>query len=578
VSRNEKGSVSRRQLLGAAAATAATAGCSRRVRSILGRHNDNQMSLSIAAVPADIDEASVRIARRLRSHLDAVGVATSIDYFSLQEFWLEFLVNQSFDIAVGPHPDGSDPDHLYGMFHSAFSPEGGWQNPYGVTDLELDDLLEQQRTETGTDRASTVADVLRWTRREQPVTPLCVPVDHRLIRPDRVSGVAGRRFDRGSDLLGLTFDSDDDSELRVVLGHGLPTVNLNPLSVEYRQSDAVTGLLYDPLVVVSNGEHRPWLAETVEWGDRTVTVSLREAVWHDGEPVTAGDVAFTYRLLADTSLGGFESPAPAARFRARASLVESAETRDDRTVTLSVGGSRPVARRALTVPVLPEHVWRDRTGRADIGGILRSEQTTEAVVDDNVPPVGSGPYEFADRAENEELVLERDPEHFSLTADDIESLRPPAAQLRLTVAPSDAAAREWVETGEADVTLSPVWHEAADPGEQQVRTTQGSRFYQVAYNTRRAPLSNSLFRRLVSRLVDRAWVAAELFDGAARPLTTPLTAEGWVPDALAWSGEDPVLPFLGSDGRIDAERARERLAEIGYQYDGDGSLIAVGEG
>jgi peptide/nickel transport system substrate-binding protein len=561
------------------------------VRSILSRDGDARVSLSIASVPADIDEASVRIAHHLRSHLDAVGVSTTLDYYSFEEFWLEFLVNQSFDIAVGPHKGGVDPDMLYGMFHSSFGPERGWQNPYGFADLELDDLLERQRRETGPARADTVAEILALTARAQPVAPLCVPADHRFVRPSRVSNAAGQRFDRPGGVFALApaestsgasdsagTASTDEQELRLVVGRTAPTENLNPLAVEHRKTGVITRFLYDSLLISANGEHTPWLAASLSWRNGHVDITLREATWHDGEPVTAGDVAFTYDLLADTSLGELESPAPAPRFRGRSTAVSGTEVHDDRTVTLSLADG-DAARRALTVPILPEHVWRDRTGIADAAGVVTDDRTTEAVVTDNLPPVGSGPYELVDRRERDELVFDRRETHFSMTADDLRTLRPPASRLRILVAPSDAAAREWIQAGEADMTLSPVWHEDTDGvADSMVVVPPTARFYHLAYNTREDPLSNVQFRRLVSRLVDTAWVVETVFGGTARPLTTPMTDESWVPDSLTWDGVtgDPEVPFLGSNGSLDADAARDRLVELGYQYDQDGNLVAVG--
>lgn len=580
------GKISRRQLLASAgAATAgAAAGCTGRVRSILSRDGTARVTLSIAAMPADVDEASVRIARHLRSNLDAVGVSTTIDYYPREEFRLEFLVNQSFDIAVGPHPGGTDPDVLYGMFHSSFGPEGGWQNPYGFADLELDDLLDRQRTETGRRRANTVGEILELTARAQPIAPLCVPVDHRLLRRDRVAGVEGRTFDTSSDLLALTRpdggpDGGRDDELVLSLGRTPPTENLNPLAVEHRKWGVLTGLMYDALAVQTVEGYRPWLAASVDWAGGDAEVTLREATWDDGEPVTASDVAFTYELLADTSLGELESPSPPPRFRGRSSLVSAVDVDGDREVTLSLAGADDIAWRALTVPVLPEHVWRDRTDRATTAGIVGEARTTDAVVADNIPPVGSGPYEFAGRSERDEVVVDRRADHFALTAEDLAAFRPPASRLRFVVAPSHAAARDWTRSGEVDLTVSPVHHETAESVEDPlVATSPAAGFYHLGYNTREQPLSNVQFRRLVSRLLDKRWVAESVFGGHAQPVATPLTADRWVPPSLAWDPQDgdPEVPFLGADGHLDADTARNHLVEMGYQYSEDGDLVAVG--
>ncbi|WP_281259299.1 ABC transporter substrate-binding protein [Salinigranum rubrum] len=179
-------------------------------------------------------------------------------------------------------------------------------------------------------------------------------------------------------------------------------MNLNPLSVEFRRTGALTGLLYDPLGYVFENRLTPWLAETWEFSETnppTARVTLRDGVsWHDGEPLTADDVAFTYRLLADTTLnsrGDEESaPFPSPRYRGRSSLVADGEVIDDTTVEVQFDDVTPsVARRAFTIPILPKHIWQDRTDPASLAGI-NVGSVTDVLVTNNIPPVGSGPLKF----------------------------------------------------------------------------------------------------------------------------------------------------------------------------------------
>ncbi len=572
--------VSRRQLLagGAVALVGTSAGCVQEAQSVLGRSGGSQISVSIAAVVADADPKATQIARRLREHLESVGISAGIDYYGTEEFRLAVLVNTDFDIAVMRHPGGRDPDFLYEQFHSSFGPESGWQNPYGFSDFTIDELLESQRNETGEQRRETVGDLLGHLSTQQPITPICVPEQSRLVRQETVSGASGRRFDQSSDLLAL---ESEESELRVGIRRTAPTENLNPLSAEYRETDVVIGLLYDSLLIKSDGEYLPWLANDVSWDGSTATVTLRETAWHDGEPVTVSDVTFTYQLLQDTSLGTLESPAPAPRFRGQSTLVSDVEPRDEHTVRVSMDASTEVAPRALTIPILPEHIWRDRTEAADIAGFTGDRATTDAIVTENVPAVGSGPYTFESRSRRNELTLKRTDGHFSTTAEQLSEFAPPAPEFRFVVIPSDEGAVEGIENGDIALTLSPLWRDAVpterpDYTEQDAQTAET---YQIAYNTRNHPLSNPQFRHIVARLIDRSWLVSELFDGHARPIISPVTDEQWVPLALqVGPGQaHPELPFFGENGELDVEQTRTRLLERGYQYNEDGELLAVGD-
>lgn len=198
------------------------------------------------------------------------------------------------------------------------------------------------------------------------------------------------------------------------------TQNWNPIAAEYRRYGTFTSLLYDRLVLVDDGEVIPWLAADWEQvGDAGVKISLREADWHDGEPVTAEDVAFTYEFLQDTSLGTTESPVPTPTFRGRVSAVETATAIDETTVRLTLDGvNDAVGMRALQVPILPKHVWGERTDMATIAGFEFDAETTEAVVTNNENPIGSGPVRFVEATPEESVVFERNPDHFLVRAAD----------------------------------------------------------------------------------------------------------------------------------------------------------------
>lgn len=91
--------------------------------------------------------------------------------------------------------------------------------------------------------------------------------------------------------------------------------------------------------------------------------------WHDGEPVTAEDVAFTYAWVMENRVSPYASLTTG---------IQSIEVVDDQTVVFSC--SEPKADMdALWIPILPEHLWSDVDPEDD-----------EAV--GAVPAVGDGPF------------------------------------------------------------------------------------------------------------------------------------------------------------------------------------------
>ena len=610
---------SRRAVLGALAGLAAGgSGCLQRARSVFNRSGRDPISLSIKTVPTDSDPRSILIARFLAEKLDAVGIEANIVPMRPEELLRDVLVNRRFDLYVARHPGHRDPDYLRPFLHSQFGSEPGWQNPFGYANLQVDDLLVEQRRQFGERRVQTLRKLQRTVVTDCPFAVVAFPDDIRAVRTDRVAGwtdhglhtplsylqVHGREGSTATETPGAGGNdtaettpgsgaSDGPSpradELRMTLTDARGTKNLNPLSVEFRDGGALTGLLYDPLARWVGGRLEPWLAESWRWieepgGEGPVAeVTLRDGLeWHDGESLTASDVAFTYEFLADTSLGEMEITVPAPRFRGRSSLVTDARPRGDGTVALEFRpSSREVAALALTVPTLPAHVWRERSAPATVAN-LGEGSVTEALVWENMDPVGSGPLRYERSTVNERLVLAPFEEHF-LEDGDLEGATEAFAggfsfdRLRFLVVPSGEAAVEMLLSGDADGTAGSVMPQNVPPvgaaADARLQVERSSAFYHVGFNVRSAPLSNARFRRAVAALLDKEYLAREVLENYATPATSPLAGYEALSPVLAWDGEDAELPFPGEAGDLDVEAAREPFLEAGYGYREEGEVL-----
>ena len=136
-------------------------------------------------------------------------------------------------------------------------------------------------------------------------------------------------------------------------------------------------MIYDALLETSQDE--PFteygrLAEKIEIPpDRSwVAFTLREtARWHDGVPITADDVIYSFELLT-TSGNPF--------YRSYYANVEKAEKLGERIVkfTFNDGINRELPLIMGQFTVLPKHYWEDRDF---------SQTSLE-------PPLGSGPYKI----------------------------------------------------------------------------------------------------------------------------------------------------------------------------------------
>ena len=134
---------------------------------------------------------------------------------------------------------------------------------------------------------------------------------------------------------------------------------------------------------------QPYLATDWEWVDDGLglQLSLQEnAVFHDGEPITSEDVAFS--IMAAKANHPFKS-----MFEA----VESVETPDPHTAVIRLSRSYPSLLIALSPalsPILPKHIYDDG-----------QELSNHPRNIENV--IGSGPFKFKSFVPGKEIILER---------------------------------------------------------------------------------------------------------------------------------------------------------------------------
>lgn len=568
----------------AAAGIGSTAGCLRRLRNLSGRAETDQPILRIKVLPNDVDPFSSQIASHLAAGLEAAGIDARLVPTGAEALYQELLFGGEFDLYVAklPQPPQPDPDVLYPLLHSRFSAELGWQNPFGFTNLNCDELLAAQRAPSDT-RKQTVDELQTLLAQTQPFVPIYLPEMVTAVRSDRVRGweTAVQELPYGL----LRVSPVEGKTLRLVSTDDRIGSNRNPISAIHHQNQSLIELLYEPLVVTTSERRLPWLATEVDWDDEplTATVELREGLrWHDGEPLTADDVVFSYQFIADTSRDSATNPIPAPRFRGESTLIEDSTAQTDRQLTIEfIETTQPVAEQALSVPIVPPHHWEAYTELVSVAGVEIDADTTEALITDNAEAVGSGPFMFSEATAGEQIVFSRFDDHFLRTTDDDRLADfhggPAVETLEVELITSHTGAVELLSVDGVDATFSPISPGAidllADESAITTHTHRSESIYHIGFNTRYSPLSNPNFRRLVARLVDKAFLVDEVFDGFGEPVASPLAGTDWLAASLEWTGDaDPAVPFIGVNGTVNEGAARDAFREAGFRYNDEGEL------
>src|SRR6056297_2266 len=329
------------------------------------------------------------------------------------------------------------------------------------------------------------------------------------------------------------------------IGHRRDLDLLNPLSSTLYVDRQIFDLIYDYLARLDNtNEPIPSAAKDWEVEDETtVAVTLKDDLqFHDGEPLTAEDVKFTFDYGKEFGFGSLDS---------YVQPVKEVEVIDDTNLKFHL--NKPtgyfISGTLVSIPILPKHIWE---------GVIEREDLDTPHDWSNPNPIGSGPYKFDHWRSGEEIsLLKFDDFHTPANIDRI---------LQIPFANPDAVIGA-LETGTVDI-VNP---ELNAMQIRQVKTmekielvrTLGIGFTFIGYNQRRLPWSDVEFRKAVAHAIDVEEITNTVYEDYATP-----AGAGKI---ISFSNEywhNPNLP----EYETSIDKAKEVLKEAGYTWDENGKL------
>ena len=298
-------------------------------------------------------------------------------------------------------------------------------------------------------------------------------------------------------------DAPKGGELRL---YALGTFDsFNPFIIKGNPDDG-SGRIYDTLLTSSADEpfsEYGLLAESVETPpDRSwVIFRLRkEARWHDGQPVTADDVLWSYETLRSKGQ---------PFYRAYYANVDKAEKLDERTVkfTFKPGENRELPLIMGQLTVLPKHYWASR----------EFDATT---LD---PPLGSGPYRIGTFEAGRWSSYERVPDYWGKDLA-VNRGRHNFDRVRYDYYQNMTVAQEALKAGAYDLRVeasSKDWATAYDaPAVRDGRLVKGefpharpAGMQGYAFNMRRPLFQDRRVRQAIGYALDFEWANRALFYG-----------------------------------------------------------------
>lgn len=329
---------------------------------------------------------------------------------------------------------------------------------------------------------------------------------------------------------------ESDTVLDVVWPGGVN--NINPLGwLTIPDYDAVR-MMYEPLTSVDKKAKaighvaKDW--ETSDDG-ATYTWHLQDGItWHDGEPLTAEDVAYTFRAIKKYDwpyLGSLSSVI---------ADPDQIEVKDDTTVVTPL--TQPYAALPLVLADLgmiePKHIW---TEFDDPTGVSNTDD-----------PVGSGPFVFERRKQDQIIEFSVDDDYWGETPD--------YEKVRVNIVSSTDSQVLTMKKGKGDMLrLQPGQYISQIEKADNLSVVKAGSTYvnYLGVNTNRDPLSDKALRQAMAYAFDRQAMAKFVMGGYADPGYSPIP---------------PGLKFYHNSNTNTYEKNREKARTIlennGYKKQG----------
>lgn len=260
-----------------------------------------------------------------------------------------------------------------------------------------------------------------------------------------------------------------------------------------------------PLRMSADWKPQPYLAEKFELSsdNRSVRLVLRkDAVFHDGRPVTAEDVKFSLETIRD------HHP-----FKSMYGPMNAVTIDDEKTAVVRLSEPHPalllVMSTSLT-PIIPKHIFGDGTD--------------PKIHPRNANPVGSGPFRVVEFKPGEHIILDRFDRFFLKDAPQLQRIivrefKDPASLLLA------------FEKGEIDVQAT-----LLDPRDiERTRKVPGATVIKgaapaigpivwLAFNTKNPKLTDKRVRQAINYAIDKKFLVDTLLGGIHKRATGPIAS------------------------------------------------------
>jgi peptide/nickel transport system substrate-binding protein len=482
-----------------------------------------------------------------REAMNSLGFRFNTDTLEVGSF-VDRLLAREYDLAnllwSGDPGELNPLENMTKSFGTPEAKEGGANYPMFEMPAYMDKIEEARTANSLEDAQGPVNDLQRILAVNQPVVftlhPDALAAVHKPSFGNYQAQVGSRPYFNLFTLRGLQATNQNTDTLVVGQVMGTSGYPPNPLAVTNAASQEMARLVYEQLITFSqNGEIQPRLATDWTQNDGNWELTIRDGVTaHDGEPVTAEDVVFSFNYLKNKEY------TTKGQKNALLSVYDDAEVIGDNKVRVNMNTQSVMwPFNLFYAPILPKHIWSD----------IDDPSSAQ-----DIPTTGTGPFKFDSfEAENQAT--------FSLYEDHYWGDQFNFDSLIYQIYSTNTTLINDVNQGNVTIAqrLTPQSFKRGN-SLQNIKTQSNPNLgtHGLFLRTDREPFNDVLVRQAVAHAIDDQRVNQAVFSGRARRATNVVS-----PAAEFWYNDD-LTPFENS-----LSKARQKLVESGFRYDDDGQLL-----
>ena len=324
-------------------------------------------------------------------------------------------------------------------------------------------------------------------------------------------------------------------------------IRFDPITLNDVPSSQVTGVIFEGLYEYDEATgHRPQLAtsepEVSREGSRWVVELEEAATFHNGDPVTAEDVKYSFEAPFDEETEN----------ASEVDMIDTVETVDEGTVQFDLNFPYGAFRHTLHRAVVPKSV---------------REETKQTFGEDETPsgdeeifrfdPVGSGPFEWVEWTQGDNVRVQRHDDYWG-------EERPNLAEIEFSPIAEPTTRVTSLENEEQDVITDvppDLWTTVEDSDSASIDQSPGIGYFYLAFNCKEGPTSDPQVREAVDYVFD--------MDTAIENFVAPTGVRQYspLPRSTAEDWEMPLDEWRQIPHDKDISEAQSLLEDAGVAQD-----------